>query len=631
MQIKTTDAPAYWIWYPGDFEKYHAMKQNFSRVERGCSWPAFWKSEGFRNRVAFRRKYHITKKTSFSVHGIKDSYGYVQVNDLKYPFGETIPCMPGDYSISVHIACISSMPSVYIDGDVVKSDAGWNADDFCFAPVPAAFNRYFTDKTEDPSEWHYSEKLFFPVDETEINGGVLYEFETELTAALEIRGSGTPVVYLGESRPEALDTNNCYYHCIPDSSSGMCPRQAVLFAFIPECKKGDYEVIAHHQYVDIPVVAKFRCDDEELNHIFDIASHTFSLCSGAFILDGIKRDKWIWGGDVYQSLFVNRFLTGDKELERRSLLALAGNDPVMTHVNTIIDYSLFWILSVYEHYLSYGDREFVDSMFPKMKSIMDLCMSQRDENGFIIPRKQDWLFIDWADFDRDGPLCALQILLAEAYRIMIYLSKEDSCRSLYGAEREKLLGNIEKHFWDSEKNGYIDSYTSGKRNITKHANIFAVIFGIADDKRKKTIAENILLNDSIPKITTPYFRFFELEALCELGYLDEVMKQIKSYWGGMLKLGAKTFWEQYDPEKPLEKQYEMYGDPYGKSLCHAWSSSPIYLLAKYFVGIKHLGPGGKKYEVRPEKAFFKRLDCSFPVGDRMVEIRISGNDTIVSE
>ena len=34
---------SYWIWYPGDFELYHAMKQNFSRVERGFGWPAFWK------------------------------------------------------------------------------------------------------------------------------------------------------------------------------------------------------------------------------------------------------------------------------------------------------------------------------------------------------------------------------------------------------------------------------------------------------------------------------------------------------------------------------------------------------------------------------------------------------------
>lgn len=33
----------YWIWYPGDFELYHAMKQNFSREERGYGRPAmFW-------------------------------------------------------------------------------------------------------------------------------------------------------------------------------------------------------------------------------------------------------------------------------------------------------------------------------------------------------------------------------------------------------------------------------------------------------------------------------------------------------------------------------------------------------------------------------------------------------------
>ena len=43
---------SYWIWYPGDMELYYGMKQNFSRVERGFGWPAFWKSEGFRNRVA---------------------------------------------------------------------------------------------------------------------------------------------------------------------------------------------------------------------------------------------------------------------------------------------------------------------------------------------------------------------------------------------------------------------------------------------------------------------------------------------------------------------------------------------------------------------------------------------------
>ena len=56
---------SYWLWYPGDFERYHALKQNFSRVERGFGWPAYWKSEGFRHRVAFRRAYTLPEETSF--------------------------------------------------------------------------------------------------------------------------------------------------------------------------------------------------------------------------------------------------------------------------------------------------------------------------------------------------------------------------------------------------------------------------------------------------------------------------------------------------------------------------------------------------------------------------------------
>ena len=87
----------FWIWYPGDFELYHAMKQNFSRVERGFGWPAFWKSEGFRNRVAFRRTYELEQETSFTV--FSNAIGHVLVTwengEKKYPFGKKITVAPG--------------------------------------------------------------------------------------------------------------------------------------------------------------------------------------------------------------------------------------------------------------------------------------------------------------------------------------------------------------------------------------------------------------------------------------------------------------------------------------------------------------------------------------------------------
>lgn len=617
---------SYWLWYPGDFELYHAMKQNFSRVERGCAWPAFWKSAGFRNRVAFRRAYELDAETGFTVYGVTGAQGYVQVDDAKHPFGEKISVCPGSHTISVHIACIGCVPSIYVEGDVICSGAGWMADDFDGDPVPAAYNRYFTDPKWDPSEWKYAEKEYRPIAVESVRGGALYTFETELTAALKITWDKAkleaPRVYLGESRAEALDTKNCYYHCQPDRNTGLCPRQALRYAFLPGCAPEECEVTAIHQYIDIPVKAAFSCDDEELNRIFAVSAHTFMLCSGAFFLDGIKRDKWIWGGDAYQSLLVNRYLTGDWEIEKRTLIALRGGDPVTTHVNTILDYSLLWILSVDAYFESYGDREFVDFLWPKMESLMALCFSQREEHGFVVGRKRDWVFVDWADFDRDGPLCAEQMLLCEACRVMEKLAPRKR-KAFYAKERESLLCQIERFFWDEAQGAYVDSFTSGKRHVTRHANIFAILFGIADEARQRLLARSVLFNSAVPAITTPYFRFFELEALCRLGYLKEVLTEIKAYWGGMLKLGAVTFWEEYDPKKPLKAQYEMYGDPFGKSLCHAWAASPIYLLARYFAGVRALTPGGETYEAKPQTAFFEHLDCRFPMGEKQLHIQLN--------
>ena len=73
----------------------------------------------------------------------------------------------------------------------------------------------------------------------------------------EVSGNGLPAVYLGESRAEALDSRQCYFFCTPDATTRRCPRQALRYAFIPGCKPGDYAVRAIHQFVDLPVRARF--------------------------------------------------------------------------------------------------------------------------------------------------------------------------------------------------------------------------------------------------------------------------------------------------------------------------------------------------------------------------------------
>ena len=134
------------------------------------------------------------------------------------------------------------------------------------------------------------------------------------------------------------------------------------------------------------------------------------------------------------------------------------------------------------------------------------------------------------------------------------------------------------------------------------------------------ILKNVLNNPDVPEITTPYFKFFELDVRGKCGELDKVWESIRSYWGGMLERGALTFWEQFDPRQDAPEQYAMYGDPFGKSLCHAWAASPVYLLGRYFLGVRPLEAGYRRFAVEPRLEYFDELDCTMPVMNGSVRI-----------
>ena len=90
------------------------------------------------------------------------------------------------------------------------------------------------------------------------------------------------------------------------------------------------------------------------------------------------------------------------------------------------------------------------------------------------------------------------------------------------------------------------------------------------------------------------------------------MSEMKAYWGGMLREGATSFWEKYVPSEQGTQHLQMYGRPYGKSLCHAWGASPVYLLGKYYLGIRPLKPGYMEWECRPNLGGLQWMSGSVP-------------------
>jgi hypothetical protein len=449
-----------------------------------------------------------------------------------------------------------------------------------------------------------------------------------------LQGKGQVAVYFGESKEEALATETCetleYLPVDQPQKGDRTTSLSKAFRYVnirPEAGVRLDSVSLLYEFAPVAERGKFRSSDAQLNKIWDVAAYTMHLNTREFFIDGIKRDRWIWSGDAYQSYLMNYYLYFDTPTVNRTQFALRGKDPVTSHINTIMDYSFYWFISVYDAYQYTGDKTQVQQLYPRMQSLMQYVLGSRNPDGLLEGQAGDWVFIDWADgLSKKGEVSFEQILFCRSLESMAL------CASLVGdtagaATYQKLAADVRAKifatYWDASKGALVHSQVNGQptSNVTRYANMFAIFFNYLSPEQQQQVKQSVLLNPQVPKITTPYMRFYELEALCALGEQPYVLKEMKSYWGGMLDLGATSFWEEYDPAKKGAEHYAMYGRPFGKSLCHAWGASPIYLLGKYYLGVKPLTAGYATYEVVPALGGLQWMEGTVPTPQGDITVR----------
>ncbi|MBQ8201881.1 MAG: alpha-rhamnosidase [Clostridia bacterium] len=614
---------AMWIWHFGDFEMYHNLRLHMRRDEFDHQFPPFWRLDDCYHNVVFRKE--VTTAEDGHVRVNARYQGMLEIDGKRYRLSDswgdavTYPLPAGRHVIEAKVMC-EDLPCFYMDG-VVETDGTWDACTYGGPWLKAGCSPMYSDPEANPAEFPFVREPLVPVSAEEADGGLLYDFGRECFGEINVRAVKDSVkVRFGESREEALSDEAI----LQKHEAGFTDRVSVSFspcAFRYVWVGPALPVEAEEQLLDVTSRGSFRCSDERLNRIWDVSLRTFSLCSREFFLDGIKRDRWVWSGDAYQSYLINRYCFADSAIDCRTMLALRGRDPMTTHINTILDYSFYWVMSLQDYYMSTGDADFIRNVWPSAVSLMDYCLARRDGNGFAANEGNGWIFIDWAEMDKDTCVCAEQMLFMRALEAMQALAAivgADAGR--YAALFNDLREKVDAFFWDDEKGAYIDSYASGKRNVTRHANIFALLFGYTVGEKRERILRGVLLNDAVTAIRTPYFKFYELDALCDAGRTEEVTRRMLAYWGSMVDGGATSIWEEYSPDEPMEAQYGMYGDRFGKSLCHAWGASPIYLLGRWYLGVKPVKPGYRAFEVRPQLGGLEWLEGTVPVGNGEVHI-----------
>jgi alpha-L-rhamnosidase len=632
---------ASWIWYPGDFDIYMSNVMQNRRTERGAFFPVFWKMDSHYVLVDFHKEFELKAPEQVNLY-VEGTYTVKIDGQAISGFPKTIQVPAGKHKLSLKVYNQAHVPAIYVQGKTIVSDESWltTFEDKEWIDASGKTSAQSGTTFVSAGSWQLTDPLKFPsvfklpvapkaaVKTEKHQKGILADFGKETFGFIKIhglRGKGRMSIYYGESKEEALSEEKCETLDYLDVDLHL-PKDSV----IPLSKAFRYVNVQYdagvkadsiamlYEYADVTERGNFKSSDAELNKIYDVAKYTFHLNTREFFIDGIKRDRWVWSGDAYQSYLMNYYSFFDAETVKRTLWAQRGKDPVTAHINTIMDYSFYWFLGIYDYYQYTGDKKFVQDIYPRMQSLMTYINGRRNQNGLLEWMPGDWIFIDWADkLSKEGEVSFEQLLYARSLETLsqcAQLANDQAGAAAYAKQSAELKKKLFELYWNKEKQALVHTRINGQAtdNVTRYANMFGIFFNYFDAGQQQAVKKNVLLNNDIAKITTPYMRFYELEALCAMGEQSYVLREMKNYWGGMLKLGATSFWEEYNPEKKGAEHLAMYGRPFGKSLCHAWGASPLYLLGKYYLGVQPTTAGYETYTITPKLGGLEWMEGTVP-------------------
>ena len=660
LPISQTTFAQTWIWYPGDYEIWLSNQMQNRRTDRGTFFPVFWKVDSHYPLMDFHKVFDLKQAEEVSIY----AEGQYNVKLDGKPFEGTptkIMVPAGKHKINIKVFCQQTVPSVYVKGKTIVSDSTWltTFEDKEWIDETGKTSDVSATKWLNAGHWDFNDSKQLPslyklpviplspvVKLVNDNSPMLVDFGKETFGFVKlwgIKGKGNIIIYYGESKEEALSKEGAvtfdYLKIDNITAKDSVLPLSKAFRYVNIVKEGDVsfaDVSMMYEYADIKDRGYFTCSDSLINKIYDIAKYTLHLSTREFFIDGIKRDRWVWSGDAYQSYLMNYYLMNDNRTVTSTMYALRGKDPVTGHINTIMDYTFYWFLGIYDYYQYSGDKTFILQNYDRMKSLMDYVLGRRNKNGLLEGLPGDWIFIDWAaGLSKKGEVSFEQLLFARSLETMALCAgivNDKQGATQYKALSADIRKKLFSIYWNQQKQALVHSRVNGKQtdNVTRYSNMFAIFFDYFNEQQKQAVKKSVLLNNNIQKITTPYMRFYELEALCAMGEQNYVLKEMKDYWGGMLKLGATSFWEEYNPDKKGAEHYAMYGREFGKSLCHAWGASPIYLLGKYYLGVKPTAPGYSAYVVEPNLGGLQWMQGKVPTPAGEIELYANNKQIIIT-
>ena len=340
-------------------------------------------------------------------------------------------------------------------------------------------------------------------------------------------------------------------------------------------------------------IGSFRSSDERLNQVFSTAVHTVHLCCQDFLWDGIKRDRLVWMGDTHPETMSILAVFGKASVLPESLDYMAATTSTSQWMDTMPTYTLWWIRNLAEWYRYSGDLAYLKKHQAYLVKTFDhVCSAMK--NG-------EWRagnFLDWPTRHNDAASWsgtqALALLTARETEFLA----EALQNAALGAKARQLAATLAK-----------------LRPDPHGAKSAAALLALSGLRSPQEMYDQVLGQNGHAGVST-FYGYYMIEAISAAGQHQRALDTVRDYWGGMLDMGATSFWEDFNlawtnnafriDSLPVAGKKDVHGD-YGEfcytgfrhSLCHGWSSGPAAWCIHRVLGIEPRGVGCKTFEVKP--------------------------------
>lgn len=377
------------------------------------------------------------------------------------------------------------------------------------------------------------------------------------------------------------------------------------------------EVRAIFEYRDIPYLGSFKSNDDRLNKIWDTGAYTVHLNMQEYLWDGIKRDRLVWVGDMHPEVMTINAVFGKNEVVAKSLDQARDITPLPGWMNGISAYSMWWILIHRDLYKNQGDLEYLRKQQKYLVGLLDQLIQKTLDNKENLDGGR---FLDWPSSENPlgvhAGLHAMMVMTLDA-----------------GAELCTILDEPAQAAKCKETSTKLKSYVPDANN-SKQAAALLALSGLVP--AEKANAE-VISQGECERFST-FYGYYMLQAKAKAGDYQGAMNCIRNYWGGMLDMGATTFWEDFDlawtkNAAPIDElvpdgKDDIHGD-FGAycyknlrhSLCHGWASGPTAWLTEHVLGVSVEEAGCKTIRIQPNLGDLQWVEGTYPTPMGVVKIR----------